>query len=161
MAHVSLDNAAIVGEEAATDVVTLDDAMDALARLDPRKVRVVEMRFFGGLSVDKTAAVLNVSPGTVMRDWSSAKANGTHSRLSLRDRDTSLHSHSRAQHPTAAIYCATVFAGSRRRPCKREQLAADDSRKRMVHRGTETDDQAPFHIRKSRCHYFRSEPPPG
>ena len=48
--------------------------MNALARLDPRKVRVVEMRFFGGLSVDETAAVLNVSPVTVMRDWSSAKA---------------------------------------------------------------------------------------
>jgi RNA polymerase sigma factor (sigma-70 family) len=74
VAHVSLDNAAIVGEEAATDVVTLDDAMDALARLDPRKVRVVEMRFFDGLSVDETAAVLNVSPVTLMRDWSSAKA---------------------------------------------------------------------------------------
>jgi hypothetical protein len=53
VAHVSLDNAAIVGEEAATDVVTLDDFMDALARLDPCKVRVVEMRFFGGLSVGR------------------------------------------------------------------------------------------------------------
>jgi DNA-directed RNA polymerase specialized sigma24 family protein len=65
VAHVSLDNAAIVGEEAATDVVTLDDAMDALARLDPRKVRVVEMRFFDGFSVDETTAVLNVSPVTL------------------------------------------------------------------------------------------------
>ena len=48
--------------------------MTALAQLDARKVQVVEMRFFGGLSVDETAAVLKVSPVTVMRDWSSAKA---------------------------------------------------------------------------------------
>jgi len=72
--HVSLDDAAVVGRETAADLVALDDAMSALARLDPRKVRVVEMRFFGGLSVEETAAVLNVSPVTVMRDWSSAKA---------------------------------------------------------------------------------------
>lgn len=72
--HVSLDEAAVVTDEAATDLVALDDAMNALARLDPRKVQVVEMRFFGGLSVDETAAVLKVSPITVMRDWSSAKA---------------------------------------------------------------------------------------
>ena len=52
----------------------LDDAMVALARLDPRKVQVVEMRFFGGLSVEETAEVLKVSPVTVMRDWSTAKA---------------------------------------------------------------------------------------
>src|SRR5882762_6113329 len=54
--------------------VSLDDAMNALARLDPRKVQVVEMRFFGGLSVDETAEVLKVSAVTVMRDWSTAKA---------------------------------------------------------------------------------------
>jgi RNA polymerase sigma-70 factor (ECF subfamily) len=48
--------------------------MDALVRLDPRKVQVVEMRFFGGLSVKETAEVLKVSPVTVMRDWSTAKA---------------------------------------------------------------------------------------
>jgi len=72
--HVSLDEAAAVGEDRAGDLVALDDAMNALARLDPRKVQVVEMRFFGGLSVDETAAVLRVSPVTVMRDWTSAKA---------------------------------------------------------------------------------------
>jgi RNA polymerase sigma factor (TIGR02999 family) len=72
--RVSLDDAATVGAEAASDLVALDDAMNALARLDARKARVVEMRFFGGLSVDETAAVLNVSPVTVMRDWTSAKA---------------------------------------------------------------------------------------
>ena len=72
--HVSLEDAAVVGSETAADLVALDDAMNGLAQLDPRKVQVVEMRFFGGLSVDETAAVLKVSPVTVMRDWSSAKA---------------------------------------------------------------------------------------
>ena len=56
------------------DLVALDDALEALTRLDPRKARVVELRFFGGLSVDETAEVLNVSPATVMRDWSTARA---------------------------------------------------------------------------------------
>jgi RNA polymerase sigma factor (TIGR02999 family) len=72
--HVSLEEAAVVGGDRAADLVALDDAMNALARLDPRKVRVVEMRFFGGLSVEETAEVLKVSPVTVMRDWSTAKA---------------------------------------------------------------------------------------
>ncbi len=72
--RVSLEGVALVGREAATDLVALDDAMNALARLDPRKVQVVEMRFFGGLSVEETAAVLKVSSVTVMRDWSTAKA---------------------------------------------------------------------------------------
>jgi DNA-directed RNA polymerase specialized sigma24 family protein len=48
--------------------------MNALGRIDPRKVQVVEMRFFGGLSVEETAEVLKVSPITVMRDWNTAKA---------------------------------------------------------------------------------------
>jgi len=72
--HVSLDEAAMVGGDQATDLVALDDAMNALERLDPRKVQVVEMSFFGGLSVEETAEVLKMSPGTVMRDWSTAKA---------------------------------------------------------------------------------------
>jgi RNA polymerase sigma-70 factor (ECF subfamily) len=72
--HVSLEEAAVVGGGRATDLVALDDALNALARLDARKVQVVEMRFFGGLSVEETAEVLNVSPVTVMRDWSTAKA---------------------------------------------------------------------------------------
>ena len=72
--HVSLDEAAQVGAGRAADLVALDDAMNALARLDPRKVQVVEMRYFGGLSVEETAEVLKVSPITVMRDWSTAKA---------------------------------------------------------------------------------------
>jgi RNA polymerase sigma factor (TIGR02999 family) len=72
--HLSLDEAASLGQERAADLVALDDAMKALERIDPRKVQVVEMRFFGGLSVEETAAVLRVSPITVMRDWTSAKA---------------------------------------------------------------------------------------
>ena len=56
------------------DLAVLDDAMNALARIDPRKVQVVEMRFFGGLSVEETAEVLKVSTVTVKRDWRAAKA---------------------------------------------------------------------------------------
>ncbi|MGB8889781.1 MAG: sigma-70 family RNA polymerase sigma factor [Candidatus Korobacteraceae bacterium] len=72
--HVSLDDTAIVGGERDADLVALDNAMNLLAKLDPRKVQVVEMRFFGGLSVEETAEVLKVSAITVMRDWSTAKA---------------------------------------------------------------------------------------
>lgn len=71
--HLSLDAAAVVAGERSADLVALDDAMRSLEELDPRKVKVVELRFFGGLSVEETAAVLNVSPVTVRRDWSSAK----------------------------------------------------------------------------------------
>jgi RNA polymerase sigma factor (TIGR02999 family) len=71
--HVNLDEAAVVAEDHSAALVALDDAMNALARLDPRKVRIIEMRFFGGLSVEDTADVLKVSPGTVRRDWSIAK----------------------------------------------------------------------------------------
>jgi len=72
--HVSLDDTAIVGGDRGADLVALDDALEALARFDLRKVQVVEMRFFGGLSVEETAEVLKVSSVTVMRDWSTAKA---------------------------------------------------------------------------------------
>ena len=72
--QVSLEEAAAVTGERTSDLVSLDEAMNALARIDPRKMQVVEMRFFGGLSVEETAEVLKVSPVTVMRDWSTAKA---------------------------------------------------------------------------------------
>jgi RNA polymerase sigma factor (TIGR02999 family) len=72
--QVSLDEAAVMGGGRTTDLAALDDAMHALEQLDPRKVQVVEMRFFGGLSVEETAEVLKVSAVTVMRDWSTAKA---------------------------------------------------------------------------------------
>lgn len=71
--HVSLDDTAVVGERD-EDLVALDDALQALANFDSRKAQVVELRFFGGLSVDETAEVLKVSSITVMRDWSTAKA---------------------------------------------------------------------------------------
>jgi len=72
--HVSLDHAAMVDSDQDADLVALDDAMNGLARIDPRKVQVVEMRFFGGLSVEETAEVLKVSPVTVKRDWRAARA---------------------------------------------------------------------------------------
>src|ERR1700686_1654547 len=71
--HVSLEETALVGVDQDADLVALDDAMNALARIDPRKVQVVEMRFFGGLSVEETGEVLKVSPVTVKRDWRGAK----------------------------------------------------------------------------------------
>ena len=75
--HVTLDDVAIVGADRTgdpgVDFVALDDALNALARLDSRKVQIIEMRFFGGLSLEETAEVLKVSPATVRRDWSIAK----------------------------------------------------------------------------------------
>jgi RNA polymerase sigma-70 factor (ECF subfamily) len=72
--HVSLEETAIVREDQGADLVALDDAMNALSQLDARKVQIVEMRFFGGLSVEETAEVLKISPMTVKRDWRAAKA---------------------------------------------------------------------------------------
>ena len=72
--ELSLDEALTVSQERAAEMVALDDALQELARIDQRKCQVVELRFFGGLSVEETAEVLNVSPVTVMRDWSMAKA---------------------------------------------------------------------------------------
>jgi RNA polymerase sigma factor (TIGR02999 family) len=71
--HVALEEAAVVGGEG-PDLVALDDAMNTLARIDPRKVQVVEMRFFGGLSVEETAEVLKAPTITVKRDWRAARA---------------------------------------------------------------------------------------
>jgi RNA polymerase sigma-70 factor, ECF subfamily len=72
-ATVALDDVAVAVPERAADLVALDEALEDLARVDPRKSRVVELRFFGGLSVEETAGALNVSPETVMRDWRLAK----------------------------------------------------------------------------------------
>jgi RNA polymerase sigma factor (TIGR02999 family) len=71
--RVTLDEVAVVSGDRTGDLVALDDALNALASLDPRKVRIIEMRFFGGLNVEETAEVLKVSPATVRRDWSIAK----------------------------------------------------------------------------------------
>jgi RNA polymerase sigma factor (TIGR02999 family) len=71
--QVSFTQALEVAGRQPTDVVALNDALDALADVDERKSRVVELRFFGGLSVEETAEVLNVSRETVKRDWTFAK----------------------------------------------------------------------------------------
>ena len=71
---VTFDAALVVSDERGGELVALDDALVALAAVDPRKSQVVEMRFFGGLSVEETAEALHVSPDTVMRDWKLAKA---------------------------------------------------------------------------------------
>lgn len=63
-----------VAQTKARELVALDDALDALAEFDPRKARIVELRFFGGLSVKETAEVVKVSSDTVMRDWKMARA---------------------------------------------------------------------------------------
>jgi len=72
--HISLDEAPILCKETDPDLVALDDALTALAAIDERKSKTVELRFFGGLDIDETAAVLKVSAKTVNRDWSLAKA---------------------------------------------------------------------------------------
>jgi RNA polymerase sigma factor (TIGR02999 family) len=71
---VELDEAMVVSSDRAAEVVALDEALTRLAELDPRKSRLVELRFFGGMSIEETAQILGVSPGTVMRDWTLAKA---------------------------------------------------------------------------------------
>ena len=72
--HVSLEEAAVADRGRAKEWLALDDALNALAQLDPRKAQVVEMRFFGGLNLEETAEVLKISPATVERDWITAKA---------------------------------------------------------------------------------------
>ncbi len=71
--HVSLDEARIVSQDSRADFVALDDALNRLGALDPRKSQVVELRFFGGLSVEEAAEVLKVSSDTVQREWKVAK----------------------------------------------------------------------------------------
>jgi RNA polymerase sigma factor (TIGR02999 family) len=71
--EISLDEA-IVSDERRAEVVALDETLDRLADIDSRKSQIVELRFFGGLSIEEAAEVLGVSPGTVMRDWTLAKA---------------------------------------------------------------------------------------
>ena len=71
---LSLEDVVEVSKGRAADLVALDSALEGLAAIDQRKSRVVELRFFGGLSVEETAEVLNVSPQTVLRDWKLAKA---------------------------------------------------------------------------------------
>jgi RNA polymerase sigma factor (TIGR02999 family) len=74
MPRVNLDEIADVSSGRGDELIALDEALESLAELDPRKARIIELRFFGGLSVEETAAVLKVSPDTVMRDWRLARS---------------------------------------------------------------------------------------
>jgi RNA polymerase sigma factor (TIGR02999 family) len=72
--HFQLNESIDAGPPRDAELIALDDALESLAELDPRKARVVEMRFFSGLSVEETAVVLKISPQSVMRDWKLARA---------------------------------------------------------------------------------------
>src|SRR5215212_5522565 len=72
--RVSLDDVLVAVEERGVELLALDRALDELAKIDPRKSRVVELRYFGGLTIEETAAVLNVSIDTAKRDWRMTKA---------------------------------------------------------------------------------------
>ena len=72
--RLALEDAAGLSDERELDLVALDDALRSLSALDPQQSRVVELRFFGGLTIEETAAVLRVSPATVKRDWQTARA---------------------------------------------------------------------------------------
>jgi RNA polymerase sigma factor (TIGR02999 family) len=71
---IPLEDAMIVSREKAAEVVALDEALVTLSELDPKQSRVVELRFFGGLTIEETAEVLDLSPATIKREWMSAKA---------------------------------------------------------------------------------------
>lgn len=72
--HIPLDEALIVSAQPPVDLVSLEQALTRLGETDPRKAKVVEMKFFGGLTIEQTAEVLQISPETVTRDWSMARA---------------------------------------------------------------------------------------
>jgi len=70
---LTLDKPVALPQTRSVDVVALDDALNSLARLDPQQSHIVQLRFFGGLSIDETSAVLGISPATVKRDWTTAR----------------------------------------------------------------------------------------
>jgi RNA polymerase sigma-70 factor (ECF subfamily) len=72
--HVSLDEAAAVCAGRGEELIALDDALQALSQYDPRKCQIVELRFFGGLTVNETAVAMRLSPITIIREWNKAKA---------------------------------------------------------------------------------------
>ena len=72
--QISFDEELVVSRQLSADVLQLHDSLNELANIDERKSKIVELKFFGGLSIEETAEVLGVSPGTVMRDWTLAKA---------------------------------------------------------------------------------------
>jgi RNA polymerase sigma factor (TIGR02999 family) len=71
---ITLDRAVALPQKRDVDLLALDDALDELSRLDPRQGRIVELRFFGGLSIDETSEILGISPATVKREWTTARA---------------------------------------------------------------------------------------
>jgi RNA polymerase sigma factor (TIGR02999 family) len=71
---IALDEATIVSQERGAEVVALDEALLALAEIDRKQSRIVELRYFGGLTIEETAEVLDLSPATIKREWSTAKA---------------------------------------------------------------------------------------
>jgi RNA polymerase sigma-70 factor (ECF subfamily) len=72
--NLELDEAMVISQQKASEVIALDEALKQLALIDPRQSRIVELRFFGGLTVEEAAEVLQVSPVTIKREWSTAKA---------------------------------------------------------------------------------------
>lgn len=72
--RVALDEAAIISDERASELVALDEALSELSRMDARQAQIVELRYFGGLTLEETGRFLKISPDTVSRDWNSAKA---------------------------------------------------------------------------------------
>lgn len=72
--HVPLEETQIVSDERAADLVALDEALNALAQLDPRRSQLVELKFFGGMNAEEIAEVMSISPATVQREWRAAKA---------------------------------------------------------------------------------------
>jgi len=71
---IALDDAMVISQQRAAEVVALDDALKRLAEIDPLQSRLVEMKFFGGLTIEETGEVLGLSPATIKREWSTAKA---------------------------------------------------------------------------------------
>lgn len=71
---IPLDDVVVANQQRAAELVALDEALDALAAVDPRQSQIVELRFFGGLTVEETAEVMKIAPITVMREWRTAKA---------------------------------------------------------------------------------------
>ena len=73
-ARVTLDDALIAGGERSIDLIALDEALERLAQLDPEQARLIELRFFGGLTIEETAEAMDISPATVKRHWTVARA---------------------------------------------------------------------------------------
>jgi RNA polymerase sigma factor (TIGR02999 family) len=71
---ITLDQAVGIPQKRDLEVLALDDALQELSRFDPQQARIIELRFFGGLSIDETSQILNISPATVKRDWATARA---------------------------------------------------------------------------------------